>query len=210
MVEDVSAAGAKARADGLPTAEKLEEIQAQAYKESREAGFIKGHEEGMAAGEHEIRQQLQLLESLLHTLAKPLDELDQVVEDELVSLAIAIARQLVRRELKTDPGEVVGVVHEALAALPVASQNIRVSLHPEDVLLMNESVTQVDKDRNWALTEDPGLNRGDCIIHTDVSRVDATLERRLAAVVSQLLGGERKQDAPVQDAPLQETPPKET
>lgn len=204
MVEDVSAAVADAKgnkASGLLTAEKIEQIQAQAYKEAYDAGLRKGHQEGMATGQVEANQKNQLLSEVLQSLADPLKQLDQSVEEELLSLAVAIARQLVRREFKIDPGEVVGVVHGALAALPVGSRDVRVVLHPEDVLLMRESIIQTDSQPNWTLSEDPSLKRGDCRIVTENSRIEATLEHRLAAVVSQLFGGERKQDAASTDSP---------
>lgn len=197
MVEDVSAELADAKgnkASGLLTAEKIERIQSQAYKEAYDAGFRKGRGEGFATGEEEVRQKSRLFSELLECLAEPLKQLDNSVEEELVSLATAIARQLVRREFKSDPGEIVGVVQNALATLPVGSREVRVVLHPEDVQLIREAVSQTDKQPNWSLSEDPSLQRGDCRILTETSRIEATLEHRLAAVVSQLFGGERKQD----------------
>ena len=51
------------------TAEQIERIQKQAYKEAYEAGFIKGRDEGMASGKAEIIRNGQLLENLLQALA---------------------------------------------------------------------------------------------------------------------------------------------
>lgn len=204
MVEDVSAAVADAKgnkASGLLTAEKIEQIQAQAYKEAYDAGYLKGHQEGVATGQFEVDRKSQLLGDLLQYLAEPLKQLDQSVEEELLSLAGAIARQLVRREFKIDPGEIIGAVREAMAALPVGSRDVRVVLHPEDTLLMQESVIKTDNHPNWTLNEDPSLKRGDCRIVTETSRIEATLEHRLAAVVSQMFGGERKQDASAENSP---------
>jgi flagellar assembly protein FliH len=198
LVEDVSAAVALAKNDkapGLLTAEKIEAIQKQAYKEAYDAGFAKGRQDGVATGTKQVNEKIQLLQKLLQSLSTPLHELDQAVEQELVGLAVAIARQLVRRELRADPGEVVGVVHEALAALPIGSRQIRVCLHPEDARLVSSALAKTEADRNWSLADDPSLARGDCVILTDVSRVDAGLERRLASVVAQLAGDARKPDS---------------
>ena len=54
----------------------------------------------------------------------------QEVERELLTLAMALARQIVRRELKTDPTQIIGIIREAIAALPVAAREVRVHLHP--------------------------------------------------------------------------------
>jgi flagellar assembly protein FliH len=198
LVEDVSAAVANAKKDkasGLLTAEQIERIQAQAYKEAYDEGFQQGRQAGLSAGQAEMQRKAALLETLLASLQEPFQELDAEVEQELLQLAFAVARQLVRRELKSDPGQVVAVVQEALAALPVATRNVRVHLHPEDVSMVSETLSGSDGERHWKLVEDPTLNRGDCRVLSENSQVDATLERRLAAVVTQLMGGEREQDA---------------
>jgi flagellar assembly protein FliH len=197
LVEDVSGAVANAKLDkvsGLLTAEKIERIQAQAYKEAYEAGFAKGHKEGLTAGQGEIQQKAALLSQLLHGLSQPFRDLDESVEQELVQLAVSIARHLVRRELKTDPGEVIGMVREALSALPVASQNVRIFLHPDDVATVREALSGNDTEQNWTLMEDPTLNQGDCRVLSENSEIDGTLERRIAAIVAQIMGGERSAD----------------
>ncbi|NOX76951.1 MAG: flagellar assembly protein FliH [Gammaproteobacteria bacterium] len=198
LVEDVSGAVEDARHDkasGLLTAEHIERIQAQAYKEAYDAGFAKGHQQGVVSGEAEISNTATLMANLLQKLQQPFQQLDEQVEQELMNLSLVIARQLVRRELKADPGQVMAVVHEALAALPVASRGVKVSLHPEDLVLMREALAHAEAERNWSLMDDPSLQRGDCRIVTETSRVEATLERRLATVVAQLFGGEREQDS---------------
>lgn len=197
MVEDVSGAVANAKDDkapGLMTAEQIERIQNQAFKEAYEAGFVKGREEGMASGKNEIAHNAQLLDELLQSLTQPFETLDDDVTQQLVSLSVAISRQLVRRELKIDAAQIVGVVQEAVAILPVGSRDVKVCLHPDDVQVMHETLIKKDTERTWKLVEDPSLSRGDCRILTETSHIDATLEKRLAAIASQLLGGEREAD----------------
>jgi flagellar assembly protein FliH len=200
IVEDVSAAVNNAKHDktpGLMTAEQIERIQKQAFKEAYDAGYQQGRQEGMVSGKGELEYKGKLLTEMLDSLSLPLEQLDETVEQQLVSLSLAVARQLVRRELKADPAQVVGVVHEALAVLPVGSQDVKVCLHPDDAVLMREAMMKTESDRNWSLVDDPSLMRGDCRIITKVSQLDATLEKKLAAVVSQLFGGERERDLSV-------------
>jgi len=197
MVEDVSGAVANAKDDrtpGLMTAEQIERIQNQAYKEAYEAGFEKGRREGMAAGKDEIVRNSQLLDDLLQSLSQPFEKLDDDVTQQLVSLSVAISRQLVRRELKIDAAQIVGVVQEAVAVLPVGSRDVKVCLHPDDVKMMRETLAKTETERTWKLVDDPSLSRGDCRVMTETSLIDATLEKRLAAIASQLLGGERETD----------------
>lgn len=200
----------------LPTLEEIEAIQREAqdegfaagYQEGRkegreqgfkkgqqegaDAGYRKGFEEGVAAGQQEISARVARLEQIMELLSAPLHDLDTAVEEELAYLATAIARQLVRRELKSAPGEIVAVVREAVGLLPIATQGVRVHLHPEDAKFVRESLSLHEEASSWRIVEDPTLTRGGCIINTDQSRIDATLEKRLGAVIAAVLGDERR------------------
>ena len=187
---EVSQAGRREPATRPLTARQLEELQQAA----REEGFQQGRREGLEAGKKDIKARVHELESLMQTLTKPLEQLDREVEQELVQLALAVARQLIRRELKTDPGQVLAVVREAMAVLPSAARNVRLHLHPEDALLVREILSLGDHERGWTIVEDPILTRGGCKVSSDTSQIDASIERRLHSVIASVLGGERESD----------------
>jgi flagellar assembly protein FliH len=172
------------------TARQLEEIQNQA----REEGFQQGLREGRDAGLKELQARIAVLEQMLQTLDKPFAQLDEAVEQQLARLAMLVARQLVRRELKTGPEEVIGVVREALAALPVAARNVRLMLHPEDAALVREAMPTAQGEQQMQIVEDPVQTRGGCRVLTDSSQIDASVEARLNAVIAHVLGGERSSD----------------
>jgi len=189
-----SGRGGKARL----TAAGLELVQRQAfeeaYAEGRREGFEQGYREGREAAGAELEGLRERLHALLDALADPLSSLDDVVEESLLVLATAIARQLVRRELKTDPGQVVASVREAMAALPVARREVRIYLHPDDVTLVREALALDPGASGWSIVEDPLMTRGGCQVESEDSRVDAKVESRLATVIAHVLGGERQQD----------------
>jgi len=189
---------------GLLTAAQLDEIQkaahAEGYEQGRKEGQAYGHREGLEEGRARIRERLDQLEELLNALDKPFEQLDQQVENEIVTLVISMVRQLIRREVKLDPGQVVGVVREALGILPISARNIRVVLHPEDAELVREAYKLGDHDQQWKIVEDPVIQRGGCRIHTDTSQVDATLDSRLSSLIAPLLAGERSRDTEEQEA----------
>ena len=173
-----------------PTASDLEDIQQQAIQEGAKQGYEEGFAKGLKTGELKIAERVKSLESIIQALASPFDEFDERVENEIASLAIQISKQLVRRELKVDSGQVVGVVKEAIAALPSSTQHIRLFLHPEDVELV-KSALSLDDSARWELVEDPVITRGGCRVKTDVSAIDATVENRLLAIIAQAFGDER-------------------
>lgn len=185
---------------GLPTAAQLEELTKQAHQEGYERGqaegFEFGHREGLEAGHREMQERLQRFDEVLGKLEKPFEDLDEQVEREVVTLVIAMVRQLVRREVKTDPGQVVGVVREALGVLPVNARRIRVLLHPDDAELVREAYSLGENDQKWQIVEDPVIQRGGCRIYTENSQIDATLESRLNSLIAPLLANERNTDSP--------------
>ena len=169
------------------TAEQLESVQESA----RQEGFKRGREEGLQAGAEEAKRRAQEWAALLDGAARPLDELDRQVVDELMALALAVSRQIVRRELQIAPDEIVRVIREALAVLPSQTANVRVELHPQDAVLVRELMPEGEGERAWRMVEDPTVSRGGCRVLSDVSRVDATVERRLNQVIAAALGDMR-------------------
>jgi flagellar assembly protein FliH len=175
------------------TARQLEEIQERARAE----GFEQGLQEGRETGQQEFVARVQMLENMLGSLERPFEELDSCVEQQVARLAMLVARQLVRRELATEPEQVIAVVREALAALPVAARDVRLALHPEDAVLIRQALAMKDSEQAMQIVEDPVQNRGGCRVFTDASQIDSTVESRLNAVIAKVLGGQRSSDGEV-------------
>lgn len=172
---------------GYLTASHLEDLQKQAYDEA----YAEGYAAGLAAGEAQLKLRVQRLDELLTSLAKPYELLDETVERSLVDLAITIAKQLFRRELRVDPSHVIGVVREAISLLPASSRGVTVKLHPEDMALVDELLARPEGERAWAIAEDPLIDRGGCKVVTQNSQIDAQVEKRFEAVVTAIVGDER-------------------
>lgn len=191
------------------TVDEIEAMQKQAYDEAfaqgKMHGFQQGFDEGSKKGYednlHLLQGQAAALISLLESLSEPFKRLDEEVEKELVKLVIGIATQIIRRELKLDPGQIVAVVRETLNVLPLTSQKITLKLHPEDAELMRTALALDEASPSWSIVEDPLITRGGCEVDTEISHVDATVEHRLAAVIATLLGGEREHDSVAATAP---------
>lgn len=178
----------EAPAGGDP--EALERLR----REAQAQGRARGRQEGLAEGLREAQARVARLEEVLGLLARPLEALDETVVEELLVMTVAIARQLVRRELRTSPEAIIGVIREAAAALPVAAREVRLALHPDDAELVRQHLRPDERWTGWKIVDDPSLTPGGCRIETDQSRIDATVERRLAAIAATVLGGQRSGD----------------
>ena len=182
---------------GRGRAEDIKHLERDAF----EQGFNSGREAGLiavqAAHQHELdalRDRVAKLDAILAALAEPLKDFEDGFHREIAGLAGAIARQLVRRELRHQPDQIIAVIRETLGLLPGAARDVRIQLHPEDAVIVRERLVEPGARRAWTIVEDPVMSRGGCQVMTTASRIDARLETRLGAILSELLGTERNTD----------------
>lgn len=199
----VSGTPVQGRRAGKTVAE-IEDVEQRAYEEA----YAKGREAGLAAARAEqqlmlaqMKAQVARLEQILTALAQPLKDVDAQVEGELTNLALAVARQLVRRELRIDPAQVIAIIRETISLLPTAARDVRVHLHPDDAAVVFERLAATTTERAWTMVEDPVMTRGGCRVTTENAHIDARLETRINAVISAILGDERAASRGGDEAP---------
>jgi flagellar assembly protein FliH len=180
----VHAAARSEPVDDLPAPPTVSELEAL-ERQARDEGYAAGRAEGLADAARERRVVVARLESLLESAARPLASLDDATEQELARLAVVIARRVLAHELTTSPELIVQAVQQAARALPSATRELRVRVHPDDLVLLREHAVA---EAHWQLLPDPALARGDCLLESERSRLDARVDTRLAAVVDAVLG----------------------
>ena len=172
----------------MPTVKDIDQWRREAEEEGYQEGLRRAAEEASALQ----RRLLDLIDFFEH----PLRQLNEDIEHQLTQIAVTLAQQLVRRELKVEPGEIVGLIRDSVRMLPGNTRNISILLHPDDAELVRNALAldeQADE-RSWKLVEDPMITRGGCEIQAPPSTINATLENRLSALAASVLGGEREQD----------------
>lgn len=187
------------------TVGELEEIERRAFDEAYAKGHEEGHAAGLAAGKaaaqvqmqpvlDEIERQAESFKGMLTALSHPFQEFDTEVQEQLVHLALSIARHLVRRELRIEPAQVIAIIRETVGLLPAAARDVRVHLHPQDAALVREKLASPGAEPAWTLVEDPVMSRGGCRVTTQTAQIDARLEARIQAVAGALLGSEERDE----------------
>lgn len=184
----------KGRAQDLDVNEAEQIDPDQIRRRAWDEGFAEGRQAGLAAGQQEVTESIATLERVLQTLARPLEELDVCVEEEILALVKVITRHVIRREFKLDPAHIVGIIREGLGALPSGAGQIVIKMHPEDAEVVRKLLGDGDGDRSWSIEADPVMERGGCEILADESRIDCRLETRLSRVLSTMFESERAND----------------
>ncbi len=174
------------------TVEEIEEIQKKAYEEAYQEGYKKGFEEGSQKGYEEMqievkafREKATQLESIIRFMNHPLENMDEAVEQQLSNLAVELARHLLKKESSLEAEHIYALVHESLEYLPVRSRNVCVRLHPDDLALLNQAEIDIDN-QSWSYVSDNNITPGGCLVESDASHIDASVETRLQQLVEQL------------------------
>lgn len=179
----------------LPTAEEIEQMYEEArqsgyaagFEEGKSAGYREGYEQGHSTGQNDgntlATAQAQRIQSLADNLASALGACEQQVADQLLEVAIELARQMLRSSLKHQPELILPVVREAIAAMPAGHSHPLLFVHPDDARLVRERLGEALQHSGWKLVEDLHLTPGGCRVEVGSSEVDATVETRWRRVL---------------------------
>lgn len=164
------------------------------YEQARQEGYARGTADGLEQGRRQAEKERQTILKIINHFIHPLKEVDEKLEEELVKLSISIAKQIIRREFKTDPKHIIGVVRESIASLPPMYSRIAIYLNPADAEIIREIYAVGNKDYKIELHDDLSIERGGCRVETEESLIDASIENRIATIAAEILGGEREHD----------------
>lgn len=170
----------------LPTAEELEAIRAAAREEgyaegldaSQAEGHAAGYEEGLALGRAEAAEELEHLRQLATTFGDAVTQADEAISNDVLELALHLARGMVRTAFDVKPDLILPVVREAIDYLPNLQQPALLMLHPEDALIVRSSIGHELDKNGWRVVEDDGIARGGCRVDTASNQIDAQIASR--------------------------------
>jgi len=169
-----------------------------AYTLGRKRGFEQGAREGLEQGYSEGSQALeefnsrkaadvaQGMQALADAFRSQMAALESQVASDLVSLAIDLARQVLRRELATDPAAVLPAAREALRAVGEGASQLELRMNPDDAAILRQHLDAMPGAGTWQLREDAGITRGGCRVEADTGVADASFEARWQAVMATL------------------------
>jgi len=167
-----------------PTLEEIQAIEDAAREEGYQAGLARGHEEGFAQGQAEVRRLIAQIDGILDNFTRPLARLEDEVTAALGELAVRIAGSLVGRAYDADPVLLSDLVSEAVDAVGGASREVEVRLHPDDIAALAPLMAMMTGIR---LVPDLALGRGDLRVHAEAVRIDGTLEARLRGALERVI-----------------------
>ena len=167
--------------------------------EGRRQGFALGQAEGHAAAVGAVQEQAAQLRALTLALPAALLSAEREVADDLLALALDIARQVLGQALAAEPQLILGTVRELLQAEPALTGTPQLVLHPDDAALVKEHLADDLKTAGWRLRTDSGTPRGGCRVMAASGERDATLASRWERVTAAMERHLPPQAAPKHD-----------
>lgn len=192
-----------------PTADDLEQIRKQAYdsgmQEGRQAGreqgltegrakgkeegyqvgYSQGLEEGLAAGQTQINESLVNLESLLSELIAPLNKQQNILEEAMLNVSMAVARAVIHRELSIDSSSIREALHLTLNELPKVDKGFSIRVHPKDEAFVSPILERHKAE--MILKTDDSILPGGFELSSSSQLIDHTIEKRFQKTVQSML-----------------------
>ena len=170
----------------MPTLEEIEAIREAArqegYAQGHAAGLASGHEagyqDGLDMGRAEATVELTHLQDLATAFGNAVTEADEAISNDVLELALHLARNMVRTSFEVRPELILAVVREAVDYLPTLQQPALLILHPEDALIVRSSIGHELEKTGWRLVEDGNIARGGCRVDTASNQIDAQIASR--------------------------------
>ncbi|MBQ5950256.1 flagellar assembly protein FliH [Massilia sp. ST3] len=171
-VEEIEAMREAARHEGY--LQGLQEGREQGYAEGRAQGYADGAE----AGQTEAATELEHVRAIAATFGDAVAAADETIAADVLELALRLARGMVRTAFDVRPELIVPIVREAIGYLPVLQQPALLSLHPEDALIVRQTMADELTKGGWRIIEDASLARGGCKVETASNQIDAQAQAR--------------------------------
>lgn len=170
---------------------KLSAIERDAY----ERGFAAGEKAGREFGLKQVEASHQVVTRLIEELQKVKPSLLKNAEKEILQVAIAVSRHILRKEISQNPERLLGTIHAALQKMGQI-ETLVIHLHPQDLERLrrerNKVVELVGNVQWFRLEPDAGLLQGECLIESNDQIVDVRIDSQLSVIEEEL----RKMEKP--------------
>jgi flagellar assembly protein FliH len=164
------------------TAQLREEARAKGYAE----GLAEGRAAGLAQGRAAAAGEITLLQTLAESFTQEVVRADEIISQDVMSLALDIAKAMLKTSLSVHPELVLPIVSEAIHYLPSLQQPAILFLNPSDIAIVKDHMSDELNKAGWRVAEDMHLQRGGCRIETATNQIDASTQTRWQRIAEAL------------------------
>jgi flagellar assembly protein FliH len=163
---------------------RIAELESAMESQLRQA-HARGVEEGTRAGRESASAELQpVMERLLRSCSEVAGlraRIRKETEADIITLTVAIARRVLRRELSVDPEAIHGVVKAALEKVQSKEMTL-VRTHPDHAAQVRTYFDKAGLSAGIEIACDASLQPGGLVIETKRGNLDASVETQLKEI----------------------------
>ena len=175
-------------------AEEFQAKEAALRQEGYAQGFVQGHAQAMVEAQQRIQayiegqgqQAARDIAQLLRSVQDEWDQARQQLAEQILQLAIDIARQVLLRQPRMDAAALQALVQEATRLMEAEVEQVSVHLNPTDFALLQAADSGALTEWSRQLRPDPDVAMHGCVVRTGTRSVDASLATRWQRVVASL------------------------
>jgi flagellar assembly protein FliH len=167
----------------------------------RRSEYERGFRDGKRQTEEELRREFdkrcsadeQRVNRIITQAAGQIATLYRQSEEAVIKFAFGVARRVIGHEARLDGEIVMARIREGVTRI-LGVEKIKIRVHPDDMATVRGQRDGIqshsDALREIVVEADDHLERGDCIIESDLGTIDARLSTQLRQIESALFGEE--------------------
>jgi flagellar assembly protein FliH len=169
-----------------PAAEDLQRLAQEQIEAARRQGYREGESAARAACRREVEEAGRQMALAVQNALREKARLRAEAEREVVQVAVAIARKILRREVRIDPAVALGLVKAAMETVAAREmQTVRTT--PAMAQALSASLASLGLPEGVRVAADASLEAGGLIVETARGDVDASVETQLEEISRGLL-----------------------
>lgn len=162
----------------------------QIHQKAQQQGWQDGYDQGVRQAEEEYTGRLEEANSIVQKAFRERQEIISGSEDEIVQLAMAVARKVISNELVVNPDSILEIVKKAILKV-TDREEVTVRVNPENLDTTINSQDEISQSvkgiRKFKVLSDISVAPGGCVVETPNGNVDARIERQLDEIEQALL-----------------------
>jgi len=174
-------------AEAAPDPQVQQSHLASLERDAFAKGFAQGERAGAEAAAKRGDAMLRRLTQTLEEITGLREQMIRQTEEQMVHLALAVARRIVHREVTLDKDLLIAMARVALDRLG-ESARVTVRLNPDDYQATITAQSAAWSGTHVTVVADARVSRGGCRIDSDFGALDAGVDAQIQELAHALLG----------------------
>ncbi|WP_041643842.1 FliH/SctL family protein [Mahella australiensis] len=167
----------------------FESARRDGYDRGYNDGYNNGYKDGLQAGRSQYDDMIAEAQHMVDDAQKEKDKVMRAAEEELVELALSIAKEVLEHEISIDRNTIVYLAKKALKRC-YYSDGITIRVRDEDYGTLIEHLADFTSAKgenvNITILKDAAIDEGTCLIDTPTGTIDASIDTQMDIIAAKL------------------------